>query len=326
MNWQQIIPSIIVMALAVALIGGVWLLWWGLPKWQVDRFRIPDPKTRADVEDNFRKTIGQLLGGLAVLLGAGFAYLQFTQQQRAAHDLLISNQVSKGFELLGNDKVEVRLGGIYALEGVMNTSEQYHQPITEALSAFVRYKTQEGQKIDEGEPAADIETAVNVIGRRELFPPDAGPDLGYARIPHAYLREANLAYANLSFADLHTVYLGGALLDKASLIGANLRDAVLGETGVGAENMPLRGASLVGADLTAADLSGAYLRGANLRDARWGGEAVDVHGRVHRFDLTKANLTNAVVTQAQLDLACGTDVQLDPGLTIKPCPRAPQSP
>jgi hypothetical protein len=41
-------------------------------------------------------------------------YLQFQQQQRAAHDLLISNQVSKGFELLGNDKVEVRLGGIYA--------------------------------------------------------------------------------------------------------------------------------------------------------------------------------------------------------------------
>jgi len=29
-----------------------------------------DPKARADIEDNFRKTIGQALGGLAVLLGA----------------------------------------------------------------------------------------------------------------------------------------------------------------------------------------------------------------------------------------------------------------
>jgi hypothetical protein len=32
----------------------------------------------------------------------------------------------------------MRLGGIYALEGVMNTSEQYHQPVLEALCVFVR--------------------------------------------------------------------------------------------------------------------------------------------------------------------------------------------
>jgi hypothetical protein len=105
------------------------------------RLAIRDPKARAAVEDNFRKTIGQFLGGAAVLIGAGFAYLQFTQQQRSAHDqflaqqkasqdqssqqqqsaqdLLISNQVSKGFEQLGSDKLPVRLGGIYALEGVM---------------------------------------------------------------------------------------------------------------------------------------------------------------------------------------------------------------
>jgi hypothetical protein len=50
--------------------------------------------------------------------------------QQAAHDLLISNQVSKGFEQLAGEKLAVRLGGIYALEGVMNTSEQYHGPVT----------------------------------------------------------------------------------------------------------------------------------------------------------------------------------------------------
>jgi hypothetical protein len=41
---------------------------------------------------------------------------------------LISGQVSKGFEQLGSDKPVVRLGGIYALEGVMNTSRQYETP------------------------------------------------------------------------------------------------------------------------------------------------------------------------------------------------------
>jgi hypothetical protein len=40
----------------------------------------------------------------------------------------------KGSNKLGNEKsVMMRLGGIYALEGVMNNSEQYHEPVLEAL-------------------------------------------------------------------------------------------------------------------------------------------------------------------------------------------------
>jgi hypothetical protein len=146
MHWPIVIKSALA-GLAVAFLWGAWWLWWRLPKRGVDRLRlmIRDPKARADVEDNFRKTIGQLLGGAAVLIGAGLAYLQFSQQQQtaqqqfsqqqqAARELLISNQVAKGFEQLGSDKIVVRLGGIYALEGVMNTSQQYHQPVLEALS------------------------------------------------------------------------------------------------------------------------------------------------------------------------------------------------
>jgi hypothetical protein len=72
----------------------------------------------------------RLLGGAAGLIGAGFAYLQFSQaqqtsldrslaRQKASQEQLVSNQVSKGFELLGNKDghIEQRLGGIYALEG-----------------------------------------------------------------------------------------------------------------------------------------------------------------------------------------------------------------
>jgi hypothetical protein len=126
-------------AAAVAALGA-WWLWWRLPKRQVDRLRlrIGDPKARADVEDNFRKTVGQLLGGAA------------------AHDLLISNQVAKGFELLGNkdNQIQQRLGGIYALEGVMNTSKEYYQPVLEALSAFIRDRAAE---TSEGAIGTDIQ-------------------------------------------------------------------------------------------------------------------------------------------------------------------------
>ena len=78
-----------------------------------------------------------------MLIGVAMAYLQFSEQQQtsqrqfseqqeASRNLFISSQVAKGFEQLGNEKaVVVRIGGIYALEGVMNSSEQYHQPILE---------------------------------------------------------------------------------------------------------------------------------------------------------------------------------------------------
>jgi hypothetical protein len=85
--------------------------------------KIRDPKARADVEDNFRKTVGQLLGGAAGLLGVAVAYLQFLQQQQASRDLAINNQIARGFEQLGSEKEMIRAGGIYALLGVMNTSK-----------------------------------------------------------------------------------------------------------------------------------------------------------------------------------------------------------
>jgi len=175
------LPITVVVSVIAAL-----AFWWWWPKWQVNRLalEIRDPKVRADVEDNFRKTVGQLLGGAAVLFGAWLAFLQFSQQQQTAqikqqqqaaqqqqqavHDLLISSQVSKGFEQLASDKIAMRLGGIFALEGVMNTSErpeQYRGPVLEALCAFVREYTI-GKTVFE-KPDIDIQAALTVIGRRK---------------------------------------------------------------------------------------------------------------------------------------------------------------
>ena len=189
----------LVIAIAVAIVIGATLLWWWVPKWQMRSVTAGDPKARADIEDNFRKTVGQALGGAAVLIGAGGAYLQFTQQQQASHDLLISNQVAKGFEQLGaKDNLTMRLGGTYALEGVMNTSEQYHQPVLEALCAFVRDRTI-GEPVGDI-PATDIQAALTVIGRRKPGP--ARIDLSRAVMQGADLTHLDLHGANLINAKL----------------------------------------------------------------------------------------------------------------------------
>jgi hypothetical protein len=310
MSW----PSVITLA-AVGLAAAV-LLWWWVPKWQMRSITAADPKARADIEDNFRKTIGQLLGGAAVLIGAVSAYLQFTQQQQAsqqqfsqqqqaaqqqfsqqqqaAHELLISNQVGRGFEQLGSANIMVRLGGIYALEGVMNTSDQYHRPVLETLCAFVRDRTK--TETGDGPPATEIQAALTVIGRRKV--------IGDERLN---LMNAHIPKANMFEATLHDFYFVNANLAGAYLFHADLRSAIL-------NNANLTGATLLDANLTGANLYAANLTGANLKGA-------DLIGA----NLTGADLTGAIVTQAQLDQACARTyvkhVKLDAGLSLnRPCP------
>ena len=62
-----------IVIVALALLAAIWWLWWQLPKRQVRGLdiQIHDPKARADTEDNFRKTVGQALGGAAVRAPVG---------------------------------------------------------------------------------------------------------------------------------------------------------------------------------------------------------------------------------------------------------------
>jgi uncharacterized protein YjbI with pentapeptide repeats len=280
-------------------------------------------------------------------MGACFACVQFhQQQQQAAHDVLISNQVAKGFELLGHkdkDEVRLRLGGIYALEGVMNASDQYHQPVLETLCAFVR---DQPQTSNDAPPATDIQAALTVIGRRK---PGLGEvDLSGAHIVKASLIGADLSHADLSHADLSHAHLGGADLSHADLRGADLSHADLSQADLSRASLfhahlsgadlsiailrhaILSGADLSGTDLSVADLSGADLSGANLSGAKLSGDLS--HADLSRADLGGADLGGAHLSdvdlsrainlnQDQLDTACGDEnATLDSPLTIKPCP------
>jgi uncharacterized protein YjbI with pentapeptide repeats len=360
------IPEHIWLPIAVGLsVIAALAFWWWWPRWQVNRLalEIRDPKARADIEDKFRKTVGQLLGGAVVLLGAWHAFLQFSQQQQtaqsqieklqqaaqqqqqqqqqqAAHELQISNQVSKGFEQLASDKMAMRLGGIYALEGAMNASErpeQYRGPILEMLCAFVLEYTI-GKSVYE-KPEIDIQAALTVIGRRK------GQELPYlakANIPGANLSGANLSGADLDSANLNSAYLSGANLSGANLLGANLSGVSL--TGAKLSRVDLTGAGLTGANLGLADLNGAYMSSADLSGANLSGanlRGVDLSGaNLRSANLRGANLSGAYliradltgaknVIQTQLNEACGNDETELPeglGLTLKPCPPITTSP
>jgi hypothetical protein len=83
-SWLSVFaePRLIIIVAGLIIVLAV-EIWWWFPKWQAHRLRlkIRDVKARTDIEDNFRKLIGQ--------------------------------QILKGFELLGSDKIMERVGGIY---------------------------------------------------------------------------------------------------------------------------------------------------------------------------------------------------------------------
>jgi Pentapeptide repeats (8 copies) len=280
------------------------------------------------LENDARTTLVQAVGGAVALAGIFFAWrsLKTTERniqntQKAAKESLeasretlelsrkgqIADRFTKAIEQLGasestSKKLEIRLGGIYALEGIAKEgytqdlskeSPDHYWPIMEVLTAYVREhapwppkdsrlleddlspteKSPEEQDELPLKPALDIQAILTVLGRRThtydkwTWWNDRRLNLGNTDLRGVTLRGAHLERANLRGARLERADLSEARLERADLRGAHLERAVL------------RGAQLEGADLT-----GAHLERANLRSA----------------GLASANLTRAFLQGARL--------------------------
>ena len=159
----------------------------------------------------------------------------------------MTDRYTKAIEQLGSDKLDVRIGGIYALERIARDSARDHPAVMEVLTAFIREHSREpwpprddGAEQPRRSTRSGVQAAITVIGRRDAK----------REIMRINLVQAGLGSADLSGADLSSAVLAGAILT-----GANLRGAVLD------------GADLTSADLAYAFLGGAYLRGAVLDGA-----------------------------------------------------------
>jgi hypothetical protein len=153
----------------------------------------------------------------------------------------VTDRYTKAIEQLGSDKVDTRMGGMYALERIARDSPRDHPTIMEVLAAFIREHAH-------GEWPADVRAAVTVMGRRTIQ-----YDNQQIKLNSADLSGANFAHMNLSGADLAYSDLSGADLTRAELRHANLERAVL------------RGANLEGVILDATSPRSAHLEGASLR-------------------------------------------------------------
>jgi uncharacterized protein YjbI with pentapeptide repeats len=243
---------------------------------------------------------------------AARASVQATLQN--TRDGQIADLYGKAIEQLGSGKLDLRIGGIYALERIARDSARDHPTVIEVLSAFIREHSHEQSPLAEDgadplerETRPDVQAAVTVIGRR-----DRARDVRLVDLHGASLARADLADADLSDADFGDTNLSEANLFRAVLTGANLTDTDL--TGANLTEANLSGASLFRANLTGASLFRANLTGAslfranlsdasllrtNLSEARLGA-AILVRACLIEADLTNAELIRTNLTSAKI--------------------------
>ncbi|TCO53469.1 pentapeptide repeat protein [Actinocrispum wychmicini] len=242
-------------------------------------------------------------------------------QNAVAEQGQVTDRYSKAVEQIGqrgDDHLQVRLGGVYALERLARDSPRDQPTIIEVLSAFVRTSVETpveaqgpGAACPQRPVAPDVQAALTVLGRRDAtHDGNAHIDLANTCLDKVDLTGANLVGANLvrthmsgaamEFADLRDAVLTRANLAGAKLSGANLLNArllrvdlskaALGEARL--ENANLIEALLQGASLYAAHLNGALLSGADLSRADFSGA-----------DLTDVDHLRAVTVETHKDQA-----------------------
>ncbi len=301
-NWRWWVGAAAVVA---GLAGGAVVLWVHVPALYAS---VAPQDGRAQAVALTRT--GVLTAGAALLALTGVAanLLENRRATNLTHARELSEQLADRYTAavtqLGSDTLDVRLGGIYALERIATDSPADHRTVVEVLSAFVREHTTPGRPgaarrghsatlptpadratVTIPAPAGpdldtDIQAALTVLGR---LPERAG--VPRADLTGAYLSGAQLFGANLTGARLSGVHLSGADLLRANLTGAKLSKA-----------------NMAGAELFRANLSGSRLNLANLTGAR----------------LNRANLSDAVLAEADLSDAVlgGANPGLREGRTV----------
>jgi uncharacterized protein YjbI with pentapeptide repeats len=286
---------------------------------------------------------GRLLTFGAGLFAAG-ALLFTARNFTLSREGQVTDRYTKAIEQLGSDKLDTRIGGIYALERVARDSARDHPTVIEVLTAFIREHSCDpwppsdhiGQD-RERSTRADVQAAVTVVGRRDQKRDMGtiyldrtiltGASLTRAALSRAILAEADLTRAWLHSADLSHAILPRTVLFRAILARANLSGAIIQNANLSRAILSdaiLTGADLTGAILTGADLSGAKLEAARLDHANLAAanliraRLVDAnlsHADFTRADLTDADLSGAKLWETNLSHAILIGADLSHGLT-----------
>src|SRR5215217_959764 len=312
------------------LLGG--LLWLFLD-WYVDPDNATNPST---AKKDLMQAWGFIMAGVAGAVGIYFAWRNLQQGKEE----LITERFTRAIEQLGSDKLEVRLGGIYALEQIADDSPQrdYHA-VMAVLAAYFREnipRPPEGEKKEPPDPPAEIQVVLSIVHAENAAqegkagtqseneePPVVEKQAPLKRLPadiQAILDvlsrrkkagKVDDISLDLTSIALQEAHLSRRSLQKALLFDAKLQEAVCWGTnlqGAYLDSTDLRGASFWGANLKGASLSGADLQKASLYSADLRRASFTDDTKLQGAYLWNTDLRNARgLTQRQIEQAHGDE-------------------
>ena len=325
---ERHLPALSVVAVLLGFLAVAYLVLKLAPDWFGETGNL-DAKGRADARQGVRTASLALLAGAVGVLGAVYTARTFSLNRAGQ----LTDRFSKAIEHLGHETLDVRLGGIYALERVTRDSLEDRPQVFEVLTAYVREhapQASDGQPAGEDarkppHPATDVQAVLTVLGRRSLAHEQDAPlsldlartdltgvDASKASLGGANLQRARLTHARLDGADLSEALLGAADLAQASLSDVDLTRAHL--DGANLDRAFLSGATLYGASLARANLSQASLSDATVNVATLFKANLDgadlFAANFSESYLVEASLTGAQLKNANLSAAdlSGTDL------------------
>ncbi len=204
--------------------------------------------------------------------------------------------------------IEVRMGGLYSLQLVMQDSPRHEEAIAKIISSYVRENTKTGkiEKPKENkkdakkkhQPREDILAALDIltqfnrvqIRKNGGYKPDIKIDLSRANFSWYSLQDMDFAHAVLVDVDFSDTILTHLNFVNASLYRANFAKANL----VAPQFFATK---LQNSDFTEANLNIANFNHAELANAKF------IKAKLNAVQLFKAKLHNSDLSNADLSLA-----------------------
>ncbi len=237
--------------------------------------RVTLQQVQASLQNETRATLLQGFAGLVLVAGAFATWRQVTISRHGQ----ITERITRAVDQLAGPSMDVRIGGIYALERVAKNSMEDRQAVTGILAAFVRTHASwsaprpishqhEPLAAEDGPPwtgtkDGDVQIALYVLAGRPRVGNKHPPFLSLTDLRNARMSNRDWTGLVCQYANLARAWMPNVRLDGAYLTGTDLRQA------------QMAGASLVGAKLNDAHLQGANLRNADLRSADLTGACLD---------------------------------------------------
>jgi uncharacterized protein YjbI with pentapeptide repeats len=264
-----------VLALGGALVLAVglpWLVWRGpylLDKGYINTATLGEASGSATLITGLRTAIV----ACAAAIGAGVALLYTIRNYRLTRRGQVTDRFTKALERLGSDHTYVRIGGVLALEQIVQDAPEQATHAAQVLGHFVRDRAPARPSSPNGPdgPPTTTDTSLPM-----LLEADVQVALTALTRPHSRTHVDDFERLYLGHLHLPGALLDGADLTGAKLVGTNLTDARLFT------------ANLMGADLSQADLTRAYMSGVNLTS-----DPINT-------ELVTANLTGPNLSQADL--------------------------